>query len=133
MSDRKKDMFLSEIAKDIVKEKISGYVKNVKEEIKPTVDELIELTKQLVPDSYEEVIESFYESNTTNSYYDDDNTYEVVKVIEAWDLNFLLGNSIKHISRAGKNNPKEEKEDLLKAVWYLNRRIKKIEKESKWK
>ena len=133
MSDRKKDMFLSEIAKDIVKEKISGYVKSVKEEIKPTVDELIELTKQLVPDSYEEVIESFYESNITNRYYDDDNTYEAIKVIEAWDLNFLLGNSIKHISRAGKNNSEQEKEDLLKAIWYLNRRIKNIEKESKWK
>ncbi len=131
MSDRKKDMLLSEIAKDIVKEKISGYAKSAKEEIKPKVDEIVELTKKLVPDSYEEVIESFYKGDITNhtsGHCGDDNIYEVIKVIEAWDLNFLLGNSIKHISRAGKNNPEKEKEDLLKAIWYLNRRIKNIEK-----
>ena len=31
-----------------------------------------------------------------------DNLYESIKVIEAWDLGFNLGNTIKYISRAGK-------------------------------
>ena len=31
-----------------------------------------------------------------------DNPYEAIKVIEAWDLGFCLGNTIKYISRAGK-------------------------------
>ena len=31
-----------------------------------------------------------------------DNTYEAIKVIEAWQLGFCLGNAVKYISRAGK-------------------------------
>lgn len=31
-----------------------------------------------------------------------DNPYEVIKVIEAWELDFSLGNVVKYISRAGK-------------------------------
>lgn len=30
------------------------------------------------------------------------NPYEAIKVIEAWDLDFCLGNTVKYISRAGK-------------------------------
>ena len=50
-----------------------------------------------------------------------ENTYEAIKVIEAWNLNFSLGNVIKYISRAGKKN--ETLEDLEKAAWYLDRAI----------
>jgi hypothetical protein len=32
----------------------------------------------------------------------DSNPYEAIKVIEAWDLDFNLGNAVKYISRAGK-------------------------------
>ena len=52
-----------------------------------------------------------------------DNTYEAIKVIEAWELGFNLGNVIKYISRAGKKGSKLE--DLKKAQWYLNREIEK--------
>ena len=52
-----------------------------------------------------------------------DNTYESIKVIEAWELGFNLGNVIKYISRAGKKGSKLE--DLKKAQWYLNREIEK--------
>jgi hypothetical protein len=47
--------------------------------------------------------------------------YETIKVIEAWDLNFHLGNTVKYISRAGKKG--DALEDLLKAKWYLEREI----------
>lgn len=30
------------------------------------------------------------------------NPYEAIKVIEAWELGFCLGNTVKYISRAGK-------------------------------
>lgn len=50
-----------------------------------------------------------------------DNPYEAIKVIEAWKLGFCLGNCIKYISRAGKKG--EYKEDLQKALWYLQREI----------
>tara|TARA_R110002012_G_scaffold31018_3_gene93610 strand:- start:94 stop:456 length:363 start_codon:yes stop_codon:yes gene_type:complete len=58
-----------------------------------------------------------------------DNTYEAIKVIDAWGLNFNLGNTIKYISRADKKLNK--KEDLKKAAWYLDREINKIKNESR--
>lgn len=54
-------------------------------------------------------------------HYGGDTTYETIKVIEAWDLNFNLGNTVKYISRAGKKGNKLE--DLKKAMWYLKREI----------
>ena len=56
-----------------------------------------------------------------------DNPYEAIKVIENWYLDFHLGNTVKYISRAGKKYPEKELEDLLKAQWYLNRRIENLE------
>jgi hypothetical protein len=55
------------------------------------------------------------------------NLYEAIKVIDAWDLGFCLGNTVKYISRAGKKDPKKELEDLKKALWYLNHHIEKLE------
>lgn len=56
-----------------------------------------------------------------------DNPYEAIKVIEAWNLGFCLGNTVKYISRAGKKNTNEEFQDLKKAAWYLNREIQNRE------
>jgi hypothetical protein len=50
-----------------------------------------------------------------------DNPYETIKVIEAWELGFSLGNAVKYISRAGKKV--NAVEDLEKAIWYINREI----------
>ena len=55
-----------------------------------------------------------------------DNQYEAIKVIEAWKLNFYLGNAVKYISRAGKKDATKTVEDLEKAVWYLEREIQNI-------
>ena len=54
-------------------------------------------------------------------YYSSD-TYEAIKVIEAWELGFNLGNVLKYIKRAGKKTP-ETLPDLEKALWYLQREI----------
>lgn len=56
-------------------------------------------------------------------HYGGNTTYEAIKVIEAWELNFHLGNVVKYISRAGKKDSNKTKEDLLKAQWYLDRYI----------
>jgi hypothetical protein len=56
------------------------------------------------------------------------NEYEAIKVIESWGLDFHLGNTVKYISRAGIKNPEKEIEDLKKAMFYLNRKIKNLEK-----
>jgi hypothetical protein len=54
-----------------------------------------------------------------------DNPYEAIKVIEAWDLDFSLGNAVKYIARAGKKAGVSDIEDLTKAAWYLNREIER--------
>ncbi len=66
--------------------------------------------------------------NHPTHYGGEANTYEAIKVIEAWGLDFCLGNVVKYISRAGKKDPSKELEDLKKAMWYLNRRIEQIQK-----
>lgn len=53
---------------------------------------------------------------------------EVITVIEAWEMNYHLGNVLKYIARAGKKN--DLLEDLKKAQWYLNREIERVEKEN---
>lgn len=61
--------------------------------------------------------------NHPDHYGGQDNTYEAIKVIRAWDLNFSLGNTIKYVARAGKKNPDKKIEDLEKALWYLQEEI----------
>lgn len=56
-----------------------------------------------------------------------DNIYEAIKVIEAWELDFHLGNTVKYISRAGKKEADKELQDLKKALWYLQRKVDKLE------
>lgn len=53
-----------------------------------------------------------------------DTTYEVFSVLEAWklDKDFYLGNVLKYLARAGKKSF-NKKEDLQKALVYLQRRI----------
>jgi hypothetical protein len=57
-----------------------------------------------------------------------DNPYEAIKVIEAWNLGFCLGNTVKYISRAGKKVGESTIKDLEKARWYLDREIQTLKK-----
>jgi hypothetical protein len=72
----------------------------------------------------EDMINKAEAVNHPEHYGGSDSTYEAIKVIEAWELGFCLGNVIKYISRAGKKGSKLE--DLKKAQWYLNREIEKL-------
>ena len=56
-----------------------------------------------------------------------DGKIEVIDFIEDKKLGFCRGNAIKYISRAGKKDPSKEIEDLNKAKWYIERRIKELE------
>ena len=58
-----------------------------------------------------------------------DGKIEVIEFIEDKKLNFHRGNAVKYIARAGKKNPEKEVEDLEKAIWYLNREIKRLKGE----
>lgn len=55
-----------------------------------------------------------------------DSKIEVIDYIEDKKFGFCLGNVIKYVSRAGKKNKDKEIEDLRKAKWYLERRIKEL-------
>ena len=55
-----------------------------------------------------------------------DNPYEAIKVIEAWDVGFNLGNTLKYISRYGKKD--NIIQDLEKALFYLDREIQNLKR-----
>jgi len=49
---------------------------------------------------------------------------EVIDIIEAYQLNFALGNVVKYVLRADKKANK--KQDLEKAKWYLEHELDKF-------
>lgn len=63
------------------------------------------------------------ESVNHPSHYQGDGL-EVIDVIDAFNLNFNLGNAIKYILRAGHKGGVYI-EDLHKAIWYLEHECKK--------
>ena len=65
--------------------------------------------------------------NHPQHYGGESNTYEVIKVIEALEMDFHLGNTFKYIGRAGKKGTDKEIQDLKKALWYLERKIQLLE------
>lgn len=69
--------------------------------------------------------------NNPKHYGGKDNPYETIKVIEAWELGFFLGNTVKYISRAGKKDKSKVLEDLEKAKFYLEREIDKMAKKQR--
>ena len=56
------------------------------------------------------------------AHYTDGNI-EVIDFIDDKKLGFCLGNAIKYIARAGKKDPDKYKEDLLKAIWYIEHEL----------
>lgn len=85
--------------------------------------------QRVVNESLERLLDS-YENNESvvehPSHYRSDSGFEAIDVIEAWNLGFNLGNTLKYISRAGLKDKNREIEDLEKAQWYLNREIERI-------
>lgn len=79
-------------------------------------------------DSNEKKKEDIETVNHPSHYGGKDNPYEAIKVIEAWDLGFNLGNTVKYIARNGKKVSNKNIEDLKKALWYLVREIENLEK-----
>lgn len=59
-------------------------------------------------------------------HYVEGRTIQPIEVIEDWGLNVHAANAVKYISRSGRKH--DEIKDLKKAIWYLERKIKLIEK-----
>ena len=72
---------------------------------------------------YEKIQNPQHYNSTKNS-----NIYEAINIIEEYKLNFSLGSAIKYILRAGKKPNESFKDDISKAIWYLNRELIKSNK-----
>lgn len=60
------------------------------------------------------------------AHYQTESGLEAIEVIEAFfEDNYHLGNAFKYMARAGKKN--NEREDIQKAIWYLNRYLLTLE------
>lgn len=68
------------------------------------------------------VIKEIQEREMVNhpDHYQGDN-FEVIDIIEDYNLGFCLGNAIKYILRADKKG--NRKQDLKKAIWYIQREV----------
>ena len=88
----------------------------------------MDVSDEIVNENYEIVFGDKVENDPVNrpSHYTD-GKIEVIDFIEDKKLGFCLGNAIKYIARAGKKDPTKEIEDLNKAKWYVERRIKELE------
>jgi len=58
------------------------------------------------------------------SHYTQYNGFEVIEITE--QLDFLTGNAVKYLLRAGDKDKATEEQDLRKAIWYINRRISNL-------
>jgi len=58
------------------------------------------------------------------SHYHPD-TIEAIEAIEAWELNFNLGNVVKYIARCEHKGNKVQ--DLKKALFYLTREVENLD------
>jgi len=63
-------------------------------------------------------------------YGGENDTYETIKVIEAWEMDFVEGNILKYLRRYKKKNGLE---DLQKSLWYLEYLINKYKSNDKQK
>jgi len=86
--------------------------------------------KIIKPDTYEKPNLQMYMDNQTTepkpdmvnhpSHYNVEG-YEVIDIIDAFSLNFNMGNALKYLLRADRKGNKEQ--DIQKALWYLQREI----------
>lgn len=60
------------------------------------------------------------------AHYRKESGIEVIDVIYAWNLDFALGNALKYIARCGIKNADTEIQDIEKAIWYLNFKLKNL-------
>lgn len=66
--------------------------------------------------------------NINPSHYKTKSGLEAINVIEEFELDFCLGNALKYITRAGKKDGNTPEQDIKKAIWYLERKLKNLNK-----
>jgi hypothetical protein len=82
-----------------------------------------------IRDSYdytfeERLVDSDYKASINPKHYrSHPSGIECIEITE--HMNFCLGNATKYIWRAGLKESSTKKEDLLKAIWYIQRELAK--------
>ena len=125
--EKKAEVVPDNTAEQKAKENIEAYVKNLTEDsYTMVIRHKIRLTtwKKNGEKMSKEMV------NGPAHYGGVDNPYEVIKVCEAWGLDYdaYLFNVVKYVARAGKKDDTKELEDLKKAAFYLDRKIKNLQK-----
>lgn len=101
----------------LLRDKIAKIQESIKE------DERIRELKDKIEENHRRLAENTIKHP---SYYGGrSDPYEAIKVIEAWGLNFNLGQVLKYIKRAGSKAGNSRVDDLRKAAWYLDREIQR--------
>lgn len=77
-------------------------------------------------DPYDQINPVHYQTGT-DFKGPDGLTFQAIHVIEIFDLDFPLGNSVKYILRCGKKPDTSQIKDLEKAKWYIERKIKSLQ------
>ena len=80
---------------------------------------------EIVPNSAV-VNPSHYNTNKKLVFQNPNVGLQVIDVINHFGLDFPLGNALKYLLRAGKKNPSDPIEDLEKALFYIQEKIRLI-------
>lgn len=56
-----------------------------------------------------------------NHYQSKDGKFQVWDIVDQFNLNYYFGDAVKYICRAGKKSISHEKQDIRKAIQYLQR------------
>jgi hypothetical protein len=67
-----------------------------------------------------------FKDEKPNYYGERGGTYECIKVIRAWDLDFELGNVLKYVKRAGAKPGESAIKDLGEAKTYIDLEIERL-------
>ena len=110
----------------IARDRVGCFNDNVPEEQINEHYSILFGNEESAPEYPEDSVEPATDPVNRPAHYTD-GKIEVIDYIEDKKLGFCLGNAIKYISRAGKKDPSKEIEDLKKAKWYIERRIKELE------
>lgn len=82
-----------------------------------------ELVEMMEKDKEAGIYDDDSEEDVVNnpSHYQLKSGIQVIDIIEGAGLGFHLANVIKYVLRAGKKDPSKTKQDIDKAIWYLER------------
>jgi hypothetical protein len=88
------------------------------------MEEFVEKVWDDMPIIIEEIPEVKKEDLVNSPSHYQGNRFEVIDIIDDFNLSFNKGNAIKYILRADKKG--NHKQDLQKAVWYLEHELNKL-------